>query len=326
MDMDRNTSTSRSRSKSKTCDCGSSPELLTNWWMEEHSSSSGNVAIGGAMMMGGELLNGSRIWFPLSQTGTLAGSTRPSWSHILYSDAASSTSPHGTRGRGRGAILGNASHSQQLNYAEAIGGNIYELGMPAVSSTDHSHAAGSNSETGKEMNIFDQISGAVSFRARTPRNTLSQGTTDTPWLSSCSGSMFAILTASLLSAAIAFHSDPLQHSNKYSNVPIPSASNPPAMIVHVERSQLSSSLQRSSSPVIVSRGSSTATTTNPGSAGSAGAIEVTDLSIGAQRARQELRVERDKTTIVRIQDRLKMDEQKLAELRIEELRNQGLKP
>ena len=105
------------------------------------------------MMMGGELLNGSRIWFPLSQTGTLAGSTRPSLSHVLYSDAVPSTSPHG-RGRGRGAILGNASHSQQLNYAEAIGGSIYELGMPAVSSTDHSHAAGSNSETGREMKIL----------------------------------------------------------------------------------------------------------------------------------------------------------------------------
>ena len=95
MDMDGNysTSRSRSRSKSKAYDCGSSPELLTNWWMEEHSSSSGINLSGGAMMMGGELLNGSRIWFPLSQTGTLAGSTRPSWSHVLYSDAASSTSP-----------------------------------------------------------------------------------------------------------------------------------------------------------------------------------------------------------------------------------------
>ena len=40
--------------------------------------------------------------------------------------------------------------------AESIGGNIYELGMPAVSVpftttriySDHLHAAGSNSETG----------------------------------------------------------------------------------------------------------------------------------------------------------------------------------
>ena len=54
--------------------------------------------------MGGELLNGSRIWFPLSQTGTLAGSTRPSWSHVLYSDAASSTSPP-CRGRRQISIL-----------------------------------------------------------------------------------------------------------------------------------------------------------------------------------------------------------------------------
>mmetsp|Transcript_13125 Transcript_13125/g.19151 ORF Transcript_13125/g.19151 Transcript_13125/m.19151 type:complete len:98 (+) Transcript_13125:414-707(+) len=97
------------------------------------------------------------------------------------------------------------------------------------------------------------------------------------------------------------------------------------MIVHVQRSQVPSSLQKSSSPVIVS-GSSSSTSTNPGSTASYGAIEATDLSVGAQRARQELRVERNKITIVRIKDRLKMDEQKLAELRVEELKSQGLKP
>eukprot|EP00554_Chaetoceros_debilis_P013309 CAMPEP_0194118858 /NCGR_PEP_ID=MMETSP0150-20130528/37301_1 /TAXON_ID=122233 /ORGANISM="Chaetoceros debilis, Strain MM31A-1" /LENGTH=196 /DNA_ID=CAMNT_0038810385 /DNA_START=127 /DNA_END=714 /DNA_ORIENTATION=- len=62
---DKNTDghTSRSRSKSKICECGPSAELLTNWSIEEHSSYSGNDPSGGAMMMGGELLNGSRIWF-----------------------------------------------------------------------------------------------------------------------------------------------------------------------------------------------------------------------------------------------------------------------
>jgi len=126
-DMDGNSSTSRSRirSKSKAYSCGSSPELLTNWWMEEHSSSSGINPSAGAMMMGGELLNGSRIWFPLSQTGTLAGSTRPSWSHVIYSDAASSTSPP-CRGRRQISILICFLPSRLVATSTSL------LGMPAV--------------------------------------------------------------------------------------------------------------------------------------------------------------------------------------------------
>jgi hypothetical protein len=233
--------------------CGKSPELLTEWWTEKYSHADDHGA--GAMMMGGELLNGSRIWFPLSQAGTLQGN------HLRSLDDW-----HG-------------DDHEQWNYAEAMGGHVYELCIP------RRHHTTKKDTTRKSIDISAINSEIV------------------PWLSSRNGSIFAIFTASILSAAIAFSADPLRQATGTSAAQI----TPTPITIIVQRSRLPSSSPTSICPY-----------TN-------GATDITEMSLSAQRAHQELKVEREKTTVQHVQDRLKLDELKLKDLIKEENRQEAIK-
>ena len=235
--------------------CGKSPELLTEWWTEKHSHADDHGA--GAMMMGGELLNGSRIWFPLSQAGTLQGNQLRSFDDWHGDD------------------------HEQWNYAEAMGGHIYELCMPRQHHT-----------TKKNMTRKSIGSSAINSEI-------------VPWLSSRNGSIFAIFTASILSAAIAFSGDPLRQATGTSAAQV----TPPPVTIIVQ----SSRLPLSSPPNMVRTTSSTN-----------GATDITEMSLSAQRARQELKVEREKMTVQHVQDRLKIDELKLKDLINEENKQEAI--
>jgi hypothetical protein len=247
----------KSGSNGRMIQSGKSPELLTDWWIENHSNSDR----GGATMMGGILLNGSRIWFPLSQAGTLQGTNQ--WDRCCDDK--------------------EGANSEQWNYAVAMGGNIYELGMPR-----QQHQTPNIDSTSKSIDDSKLSSNVV------------------PWLSSRNGSMFAIFTASVLSAVIAFGGDPLHRST---NLAATHCTRTP-VVLDIQSSQLPSS-----SPSTMLRDVSS----------SQGIIDVNELSLSAQRARQELKVERDKMTMTKIQDRLKLDELKLKELRNEENRQDAIK-
>jgi len=236
--------------------CGKSPELLTEWWTEKHSHADDHGA--GAMMMGGELLNGSRIWFPLSQAGTLQGNQLRSLDDWHGDD------------------------HEQWNYAEAMGGHVYELCMPRQHHT-----------TKKTMTRKSIDSSAINSEI-------------VPWLSSRNGSIFAIFTASILSAAIAFSADPLHQATGTSAAQV----TPTPITIIVQSSRLPSS----SPPTMVR----TASSTN-------GATDITEMSLSAQRAHQELKVEREKTTVQHVQERLKLDELKLKDLINEENKQEAIK-
>ena len=232
--------------------CGKSPELLTKWWIENRSYTDDHRY--GNMMVGGILLNGSRIWFPLSKAGTLNGNRLY---HLDY--------------------LQKDTY-EEWNYAESIGGQIYELGIRCkVHASEKNFAVTSMSSTAHKDIV--------------------------PWLSSRTQSISAIFVASILSALVAFSTDPLN------------------------RSSLLTTSQATQTPIVVnvqsSRQSSLLPLTAPSSTQMAS--DVTELSISAQRARQELKVERDKMTVERVQDRLKMDELKLKELIKEENKQEAIK-
>lgn len=258
--------------------CGPSPELLTDWWVDE-SSNVGKSGTG-TVMLGGALLNGSKVWFPLHLAGTL--SNQP-WSHLgPGADHEISSLSH----LPFSSTFGHVDQTSQLDFAEAVGGNIYELGVPR-----------------RSADIRQEV---IEGRQQYDRN----GNPIVPWLSSRSGSIFSIVTASILSALIAFGSDPLHQFQPSSASAV--GNNPTTIVIQ----PASTSASTISPPKAM-------TTTSP--LVSAGSTDVNEMSIGAQRARQELRVERDKITIKRIQDKLKLDEKKLQELQKEENRLESAK-
>jgi len=236
--------------------CGPSPEFLTDWWMEEYSSSPRDGS--GTVMVGGALMNGRNIWFPLKHAGELFGARRES----------------------NNDYAGEGSNAKYFNYAEAIGGFIYELGTPRA---QHSNAIESNLHI-KQTDV--------------DRKSSSSSMMNWLWISRNSA-VISIIAASVLSALIAFSSDPLQHQSMTCPYETQVANNNPSppitVVLYGKRSEV------------------------PSSSGT-GATELVELSTSAQRARQELRVERDKMTISRIQDKLKLDELKLKELQQEEMR------
>jgi len=155
-----------------------SPELLTHWWIETHTSSSVSLQnnvheddlkssnIHPIMMMGGILSNGSKICFPLSHTGTLLGNHQ--WCDDL--------------------------NNQNWDYAVTIGGQIYELGMQRDG-----------------ISAIDPLSSASSEISRTI-----QSFKDSLKIPKLSGSLkpygyiMAILAASFLSAMVVLPKDPNQ--------------------------------------------------------------------------------------------------------------------
>ena len=255
---------------------GASPEFLTDWWMEEHSHSSSSSTTSGdggirTMMVGGALMNGRKIWFPLNYAGKLYGISN----HDGDDDDRKYETP-------------------SFDYAEAIGGSIYELGTQRKITSK---------QGGTQLNVIsDKIA---------PSPSVVQ-----PWSLSKYGSIFAAVISSIAVSALVVFSlflDPplIHHQISSSSQDVNGNSIPTGVVVNDQRSQLPlpSSSSSPSSTAISSAGAST---------------EANELSISGQRARQELRIERDRKTIARIQEKLKFDETKLQELQKEETREQAI--
>jgi len=148
-------------------ECGQSPEVLTNWWMDvvEKKTNSANI-----MMMYGRLSNGSNIWFPLQSAGTVG-----SVSNENGGDAVDS------------GFSWLEEEGDYIKYVESSAGCIYELGMPKQNS---SIQVGDK----KDETNFLEGSGAVADKAK-------------EWLSSKTSmgkTLPAVVTTSLLSASLAF--------------------------------------------------------------------------------------------------------------------------
>lgn len=244
--------------------CGPSPQLLTHWRTEHSKNSSKNSPK--YMFMSGTLSNGSKVWFPLQRAGILGGQP--------WIDEENNS-----------GIL--SSPEMPLDFAEAIGGCVYELGLR------------SPSQSPIELNqvkhsMFTFFRGHIDGHHMNTNQNI-ESLQIRPWLTSRNGSMFAIAVASILSAMIAFGADPcqppqIQQSNTGASTPTMTVRTVPAV----------------ATPAYVS-------------------VDASELSIGAQRARQELKVERDRMTISRVQDRLKLDEVKLQELQKQETRQEAIK-
>ena len=119
---------------------------------------------------------------------------------------------------------------------------------------------------------------------------------------------------------IAFSSDPLHTHTAAANTVAQSPDQTVIVVSPKISEQIAKSTQNGGSLL----GPSSSMISSP-STEAAAAIDKNDLSIGAQRARQELKVERDKMTISRVQERLKMDESRLKELQREESRQEAVK-
>uniref|UniRef100_A0A7S3PW96 Uncharacterized protein n=1 Tax=Chaetoceros debilis TaxID=122233 RepID=A0A7S3PW96_9STRA len=285
--------------------CGSSPELLTDWCIVDTPSTDVGANTGTGkrtevtMMMGGKLMNGSNIWFPLNQCGTLAGHQFLQLDHHHKS----------------------LHRDEVLDYAESMGGNIYELGMPVSPSTSAQIAPGSNNIYHEHIRSTSthEAHPASSWRSKWNRandaalrersasslqnaNRSNHPEQHAPLVSAQNANIVSIITASVISAVIAFSSYPL-HSQLVAQSTV--SAQPGATVIVQAQTLEAPPLPPPSIKYRESDGN--------------------ELSISAQRARQELRVERDRITIMKIEERMKMDENKLKELKKEENRLEAIK-
>jgi len=253
--------------ETKLVPCGSSPILLSEWWVS--SSPSTGAAVGTAMM-GGVLPNGSRIWFPLECTGTLGDDPKA---------ISSSSAP---------------TSFTMYSYAESIGGIVYELGAPAPNQQQQllhqlqpqneilfgEDSLASRGVIDGDGDLADRVSrfavgslSAVGKHAKT---------------------ILPVIVASTLSASLTLgYIDGIRSTSSY-------------FAQHPQQHQIVRSSKPSYGAVEMYYTSSGGGTSN------------TELSISEQRARQELKVGRDKRSMVMLQERLRKDETRLKELRTEE--------
>eukprot|EP00536_Pseudo-nitzschia_multiseries_P007754 jgi/Psemu1/18655/gm1.18655_g len=98
-------------------ECGPSPTLLSDWWIA--SSNSNSNSADKVTMMGGSLLNGSEIWFPLEYAGTLGEDPRrTSSSEVITKDTLDD------------CYISTFMTLHTSSYAESMDGIVYELGFP----------------------------------------------------------------------------------------------------------------------------------------------------------------------------------------------------
>ncbi len=289
--------TNANRNAKEIHECGPSPPLLSNWWIENkngndrHSDDFHSPLA--TLIMGGTLDNGSKIWFPLQCAGNLAGDPFMGDDFFTISTTTSFS-----------------NYVSIPGYAEASGGRIYELGSPHPNMMARTMMK--NEETMHQYNIpFHDRVDVEPMTQKQLSNLDHNGSIKTIVTigNDAKAWVLGIIAASAFSAFVAFGVGAGQTAGKIlssSSITTAHPAPPPpsTTIVRVVKSV-------DSNPTIVTAG---ATTT-----------EVSQLSIEGQRARQELKVEREKTGLIRLQDKIKMDEAKLDDLRKEESRQDASK-
>jgi len=273
---------------------GASPTLLSDWWVSSPSSSSiaSPTSMTSTTMMSGILESGSKIWFPLQCAGTIGdqptSTTTANTGTIIPSDIISQDALDDF-------FISSSMTLHTSSYAISIGGMVYELGKPQRQqqqqiiigeSRDSNNNIGTrNSDVGDHDNII-------------LINHLKKMTTSI--ITKNAGMVFSIIAASTISACItAGYVTAIKTTADYTT-----------LHNNANQKQIVAITKSSSSPS--SSKYARVTTENR--------VTVPEYTVSEQRARQELRVGRDKRHMVLLQDRLERDEVKLTELRQEESR------
>ena len=292
-------------------ECGSSPVLLSDWRVStaaplpSHATSKQTTP--STTMMSGSLPNGSQIWFPLKCAGTL-GDDPMSCNAV---DASSSKIAI-TQDTLDDCFISASMTMHTSSYAESTGGVVYELGAPRCEAHKVYH------ESRENLDLATGISHSNRYEAPHALTSMERNT----------GATRATIEAP---ADLAGHLCKLQQ-----NVVSVAAKNVGTLSAIVAASTMSacltlgyasSSHMQGAGPLSVTQnqhrqGEMVAAAAKPFSSSSiaTSANSPIELTISEKRARAELKVGRDKRSMVLMQERLQKDEVQLKELQKEENR------
>ncbi|VEU40481.1 unnamed protein product [Pseudo-nitzschia multistriata] len=258
-------------------DCGPSPTLLSDWWVKSSDD---------AMMMGGSLPNGSKIWFPLKYAGTLGDDpTRISSSEGLTKDTLDDF------------YISSFMTLHTSSYAESTGGVVYDLGFPRCEANKiHGPRTDDNGTTrpARKLEQIDAVQDESVGLGVKQLEKLRDGA-----VSKATQNVGAILAASTLSACVA-----LGYAAGHN-------SSPPVSAMQNRQGAMVTAAANGSNKDKISYYTSTS-------------VSRLEPTVSEQRARVELKVGRDKRSLVLMQERLKADELELENLRKEESRLEAI--
>jgi hypothetical protein len=274
-------------------ECGHSPMLLSDWRVSTAaplpSSKTSTVTTPSTTMMSGSLPNGSQIWFPLKMAGTIGDDP--------MSCAASPKAPI-TQDTLDDCFISASMTMHTSSYAESTGGIVYELGAPRC----EAHRVYDNTSASLDASmglLAAPVEAANTHHQTTPdtmfghldrlqKNFVSEASRNI-------GTLSTVVAASTMSACLALG---------YANGHMGTTPSTPSVTQNRQGDVVAAATPSRGTPVYYTRG----------------ATEMPELTVAEKRARAELKVGRDKRSLVLMQDRLQKDEAQLKELQKEEYR------
>lgn len=261
-------------------ECGPSPRILSDWRVDSVHSSKSASAV---TMMSGSLDDGSRIWFPLKCAGTVGDDPMRCYISPQTPVIAQDTLVD--------CFISASMTLHTSSYAESTAGIVYELGAPRCEAHRDHRAATTILDGG----IHSIPSATAEHEGELEEDVLFShldrlSKTLVSVAGNNAGTILTTVVVSTLSACLTlgFVSGPIAAA------PISPSASPPLVHEKQERGDI----------VAVGRSSQ----------------ESPELTISEKRARAELRVGRDKRSLVLMEQRLEKDEANLEELRKEEYR------
>jgi len=263
---------------------GSSPTLLSDWWISASSSSASSItsptsSMISTTMISGILESGSKIWFPLQCAGTVGD--QPITSDSISQDTLDDF------------FISSSMTLHTSSYAISMGGMVYELGKPQRQQQQQQIILGESHDSTNSIGTGDHDTIILINQLKKMTNAT------TSIITKNAGMFLSIIAASTISACI---------TAGYVTAIKTTADNT-AYTRNANQNQIVAITKSSSSSTSAAK-YTRGTTENRGT--------VPQYTVSEQRARQELRVGRDKRHMVLLQDKLDRDEVKLTELRQEE--------